>query len=204
MSAFGALFCFTLGMVRSASNIQKTAQMSMTNLLANFQWETVAAGLFGLAGGLAVITATQRQMTQTRIADANRELVDVDLLLEHQRKDIEEIKKHVECWQHRYSSNNDFDPRVAKDTLKHLKNNIVNDKLFKLVDGNPRLPEDLRTYARIAHSSPNALSLCRYNNDGENFAETLNRVDVIAKDYETKRQNFKNSRDQFSSFLVNR
>lgn len=204
ISALSATSCFAIGIYRASSYIHKTAQPSLANIITNFQWETVAAGLFGLAGGLAVITATQRQMMQTRITDANRELIEVDLLLEHQRKDVEDIKKHVNDWQNRYSNGSEFDPSIAKDALKHLKNNIVNDKLFKLIDANPRLPEDLRAIAKIAHSAPNALSLCSYNSDGQNFLETIHKVSVIAQDYESKRLKLKISRDEFSSFLVNR
>ena len=35
------------------------------NLLRNLQWETLSAGLFGLAGGLAVIAVTRDQINIT-------------------------------------------------------------------------------------------------------------------------------------------
>lgn len=61
---------------------------SICNELRGFQWESVAAGLLGLAGGMSVIAATNKQMEQARelaeleaqrflLADTDRYLVDI-------------------------------------------------------------------------------------------------------------------------------
>ena len=62
---------------------------AVSNALRTLQWETLTAGLLGLAGGLCVIVATRRQMAQAeRIARQQR----VDFLLSDINAQLFEIE----------------------------------------------------------------------------------------------------------------
>lgn len=68
----GALFAIAIGIWGESFVAGDVGPIS--NAIRGFQWETLAAGIFGLAGGLFVIVATRNQMAQSeRIAMQQQE-----------------------------------------------------------------------------------------------------------------------------------
>ena len=57
-----------------------------------FQWETLCAGLYGLAGGLAVIASSKEQIANAKEGAIKERLFDVDTVILAAETRIEEIK----------------------------------------------------------------------------------------------------------------
>lgn len=178
------------------------------NSVRSLEWETLTAGLFGLAGGLAVIWATQTQIASQRKAAVDLELIDIDSFIKELEARFDEIVKTV----------NKLSPTVmAEDPVSAGRTNVAIDAVTKKVetnllykiDSNQRFPASLRISARAAHDQTVLAKMYRFGvTKGKmhytKISSTQQGLDKWAQDSHQQIEDLKMEREKYSKFLMNR
>ncbi|MDG4721136.1 MULTISPECIES: hypothetical protein [Thalassospira] len=129
-----------------------TCTSALCNSIRSLEWETLTAGFFGLAGGLAVLWATRTQIASQRKAAVDLELLDIDSFISELSKGLTKL---IEVTR-QASENVQFDDAEcagkANMDIKEAANKIETGLLFE-IDKNHRFPASLRRAARYAHEN---------------------------------------------------
>ncbi|CAM3366033.1 hypothetical protein [Thalassospira profundimaris] len=128
----------------------------LCNAVRNLEWESLAAGLFGLAGGVAVIAIARVQIKEQRRADVELQLVDLDALIRQYEVDVPRIRVIVAAaiWEVKPD-----DPKLASAANNRLRlvEAVLPRKLVKEVANQHRLPESVRIISSSIWNAMNTI-----------------------------------------------
>ncbi|WP_296999755.1 MULTISPECIES: hypothetical protein [unclassified Thalassospira] len=185
-----------------------TCTSHLCNSIRSLEWETLTAGILGLAGGLAVLWATQTQVASQRKAAVDLELLDIDSFT---RELSERLVTLVQVTR-KASANVKFDDSEsagkANRDIEEAANKVETSLLYE-IDKNHRFPASLRQAARNAYN--NTILAKSYR-----FGVTRGRMDYTMvtstqqglNDWAQKAfeplEKLKFERDKYSAFLMKR
>ncbi|MBO6772387.1 MULTISPECIES: hypothetical protein [unclassified Thalassospira] len=145
---------------------------SLCNGIRSLEWETLTAGLLGLAGGLAVVWATQTQIVSQRKAAVDLELIDIDSFTKELSERLKEIISTVEDSSRSVIFDDAESAGKANIAVENAVGKVETALLFN-IDSNHRFPASLRQAARIAYEQTVLPKTYR-------FAVTRGRMDYTA------------------------
>lgn len=171
---FFAIFC-ALGIAWIGINGQTyvpTCTSPLCNGIRSLEWETLTAGFFGLAGGLAVLWATRTQIASQRKAAVDLELLDIDSFTRELSKGLTILIEVTRQASESVKFDDAESAGKANTKIEEAANKIETGLLYE-IDKNHRLPASLRQAARIAYN--NAVLVKSYR-----FGVTKGKMDYTA------------------------
>lgn len=122
----------------------------LCNSIRSLEWETLTASIFGLAGGLAVLWATQTQVASQRKAAVDLELLDIDSFTREISERLAEIANVVRDASADVRLDDAESAGKANMAIESITNEVDTGLLFEIAK-NHRFPASLRQAVRTAY-----------------------------------------------------
>jgi hypothetical protein len=142
-----AVFVVTVGVL--GHSLAAGCATVLCGAARSLEWETLTAGLLGLAGGFCVIGITRIQIKEQRAVEVERQLIDVDALIRQCETDAVKIKFVVEKAIAEVVPDCKSSVIRANKCLSRLREVPPPEGIANLVHQQYRLPESIRIRAGI-------------------------------------------------------